>query len=109
MNKTSRNDTDKSAPQSLSGLIVVRSTRKLISSRREKNKALIHNALRLKESQSQKELRDILGLSLPTIARAISDLLSEGLIVQVDSLRGKRGPPASRFAANPSRHTISNS
>jgi predicted NBD/HSP70 family sugar kinase len=64
------------------------------------NQRVTLQAIRLNGPITRAELAQLTGLTTPAIANITNRLLSEGLIVEVGRLHGRRGQPAKRLAVN---------
>lgn len=68
---------------------------------REFNERVVLQAIRLYGSLPKAELARMTGLSTQTVSVIINRLLDEGLVIKLDSLRGKVGQPSQPIALAP--------
>lgn len=68
---------------------------------REFNERVVLQAIRLHGSLPKADLARLTRLSTQTVSVIINRLLADGLIVKLDSLRGKVGQPSQPIALNP--------
>jgi predicted NBD/HSP70 family sugar kinase len=68
---------------------------------REFNERVVLQAIRLHGSLPKAELARMTGLSTQTVSVIINRLLDEGLVIKLDSLRGKVGQPSQPIALAP--------
>lgn len=67
---------------------------------REANRLLILHELLLRETSTRQELSQLTGLSTATVANLVTDLLEEGLIIEVGIAASQGGRPTSILSLN---------